>query len=150
MWKLPTTLSCVCVCVTVQRLQEECQWLTVVEYVRALMQKKLICRSDEERQLLAQQMVQDAQQLREHFQSMVKISDAYCILHNNGLQTRKISHHNLWQRGTCSVFIPDEQYDLVFSSLKLLYLWLFDYVRWWVGCKWTMQLQSSWDTETQQ
>ncbi|XP_060784253.1 exocyst complex component 3-like protein isoform X2 [Neoarius graeffei] len=53
-----------------KRLQEECQWLTVVEYVRALMQKKLICRSDEERQLLAQQMVQDAQQLREHFQSM--------------------------------------------------------------------------------
>ncbi|XP_053361037.1 exocyst complex component 3-like protein [Clarias gariepinus] len=53
-----------------ERLQEECQWLTVVEYVRALMQKKLICRSDEERQLLAQQMVQDAQQLREHFQSM--------------------------------------------------------------------------------
>ncbi|TSQ92641.1 Exocyst complex component 3-like protein [Bagarius yarrelli] len=53
-----------------ERLQEECQWLTVVEYVRALMQKKLICRSDEERQLLAQQMVQDAQQLRDHFQSM--------------------------------------------------------------------------------
>ncbi|MCJ8734402.1 hypothetical protein PDJAM_G00234830 [Pangasius djambal] len=53
-----------------ERLQEECQWLTVVEYVRALMQKKLICRNDEERQLLAQQMVQDAQQLREHFQSM--------------------------------------------------------------------------------
>ncbi|XP_058254087.1 exocyst complex component 3-like protein isoform X2 [Hemibagrus wyckioides] len=53
-----------------KRLQEECQWLTVVEYVRALMQKKLICRNDEERQLLAQQMVQDAQQLREHFQSM--------------------------------------------------------------------------------
>ncbi|XP_072520040.1 exocyst complex component 3-like protein isoform X1 [Salminus brasiliensis] len=53
-----------------QRLQEECQRLTVVEYVRALMQKKLICRSDEDRQQLAQQMVQDAQQLREHFQSM--------------------------------------------------------------------------------
>uniref|UniRef100_W5L090 Exocyst complex component 3-like 1 n=1 Tax=Astyanax mexicanus TaxID=7994 RepID=W5L090_ASTMX len=53
-----------------QRLQEECQRLTVVEYVRALMQKKLICRSDEDRQQLAQQMVQDAQQLKEHFQSM--------------------------------------------------------------------------------
>lgn len=53
-----------------ERLQEECQWLTVVEYVRALMQKKLICRSDEERQLLAQQMVQDAQQLNDHFQSI--------------------------------------------------------------------------------
>ncbi|KAL7862659.1 hypothetical protein SRHO_G00116430 [Serrasalmus rhombeus] len=53
-----------------QRLQEESQRLTVVEYVRALMQKKLICRSEEERQQLAQQMAQDAQQLREHFQSM--------------------------------------------------------------------------------
>ncbi|XP_062856212.1 exocyst complex component 3-like protein [Trichomycterus rosablanca] len=52
-----------------QRLQEESQWLAVVEYVRSLMQKKLICRSDEERQQLAQQMVCDAQQLKEHFQS---------------------------------------------------------------------------------
>ncbi|XP_068579780.1 exocyst complex component 3-like protein isoform X1 [Cebidichthys violaceus] len=48
-----------------QRLQEEAQWLTVVEYVRALMQKRLVCRSAEERRQLAQQMVQDEQQLRE-------------------------------------------------------------------------------------
>ncbi|KAM6925848.1 exocyst complex component 3-like protein [Lycodopsis pacificus] len=48
-----------------QRLQEEAQWLTVVEYVRALMQKRLVCRSAEERRQLAQQMVQDDQQFRE-------------------------------------------------------------------------------------
>ncbi|XP_066505374.1 exocyst complex component 3-like protein isoform X2 [Hoplias malabaricus] len=53
-----------------QCLQEECQRLTVVEYVRVLMQRKMICRSEEERQQLAQQMAHDAQQLREHFQSM--------------------------------------------------------------------------------
>ncbi|XP_068168842.1 exocyst complex component 3-like protein [Antennarius striatus] len=50
-----------------QRLQEEAQWLMVVEYVRALMQKKLVCRSAEERRQLAQQMVQDDQQFREIF-----------------------------------------------------------------------------------
>ncbi|XP_075968646.1 exocyst complex component 3-like protein [Anarhichas minor] len=48
-----------------QRLQEEAQWLTVVEYVRALMQKRLVCRCAEERRQLAQQMVQDDQQFRE-------------------------------------------------------------------------------------
>ncbi|XP_031735196.1 exocyst complex component 3-like protein isoform X1 [Anarrhichthys ocellatus] len=48
-----------------QRLQEEAQWLMVVEYVRALMQKRLVCRSAEERRQLAQQMVQDDQQFRE-------------------------------------------------------------------------------------
>ncbi|XP_074533016.1 exocyst complex component 3-like protein [Halichoeres trimaculatus] len=51
-----------------QRLQEEAQWLMVVEYVRALMQKRLVCRSAEERKQLAQQMVQDEQQFREIFQ----------------------------------------------------------------------------------
>ncbi|XP_030637953.1 exocyst complex component 3-like protein [Chanos chanos] len=53
-----------------QRLREECQWLTVVEYVRALMQKRLICRNAEERRQLAQRMAQDAQQLKEHCQGM--------------------------------------------------------------------------------
>ncbi|XP_077953220.1 exocyst complex component 3-like protein [Gasterosteus aculeatus] len=48
-----------------QRLQEEAQWLTVVEYVRALMQKRLVCRSAEERGQLAQQMVQDDARFRE-------------------------------------------------------------------------------------
>ncbi|XP_059191825.1 exocyst complex component 3-like protein [Centropristis striata] len=48
-----------------QRLQEEAQWLMVVEYVRALMQKRLVCRSAEERKQLAQQMIQDDQQFRE-------------------------------------------------------------------------------------
>ncbi|KAM3870414.1 exocyst complex component 3-like protein [Diretmus argenteus] len=48
-----------------QRLQEESQWLVVVEYVRALMQKRLVCRSAEERKQLAQRMVQDDQQFRE-------------------------------------------------------------------------------------
>lgn len=52
-----------------QRLKEECQWLTVVEFIRALMQKRLICRGDDERCQLAQRLAQDAQQLREHFQT---------------------------------------------------------------------------------
>lgn len=52
-----------------QRLKEECQWLTVVEYIRALMQKRLVCRSEDERCHLAQRLSQDAQQLREHFQN---------------------------------------------------------------------------------
>ncbi|XP_047237190.1 exocyst complex component 3-like protein isoform X2 [Girardinichthys multiradiatus] len=53
-----------------QRLQEEAQWLMVVEYVRALMQKKLVCRSGEERKQLAQQMLQDDQLFREVFHSL--------------------------------------------------------------------------------
>ncbi|XP_068595840.1 exocyst complex component 3-like protein [Brachionichthys hirsutus] len=53
-----------------KRLQEEAQWLMVVEYVRALMQKKLVCRSAEERRQLAQQMVQDDQQFREIFHGL--------------------------------------------------------------------------------
>uniref|UniRef100_A0A4W4GDS0 Exocyst complex component 3-like protein n=1 Tax=Electrophorus electricus TaxID=8005 RepID=A0A4W4GDS0_ELEEL len=52
-----------------QRLQEEALWLTVVEYVRALMQKRLICRSEEEREHAALQMTQDAQQLGEHLRN---------------------------------------------------------------------------------
>lgn len=42
----------------------------VVEYVRALMQKRLVCRSAEERRQLAQQMVQDDQQFREIFHGL--------------------------------------------------------------------------------
>uniref|UniRef100_A0A3Q1B094 Exocyst complex component 3-like 1 n=1 Tax=Amphiprion ocellaris TaxID=80972 RepID=A0A3Q1B094_AMPOC len=53
-----------------QRLQEEAQWLTVVEYVRALMQKKFVCRSTDERKQLAQQMLQDEQLFREIFHSL--------------------------------------------------------------------------------
>ncbi|KAM4572551.1 exocyst complex component 3-like protein isoform 2-T2 [Odontesthes bonariensis] len=53
-----------------QRLQEEAQWLMVVEYVRALMQKRLVCRSGEERWQLAQQMLQDDQLFREIFHSL--------------------------------------------------------------------------------
>ncbi|TRY75974.1 hypothetical protein DNTS_010882 [Danionella cerebrum] len=53
-----------------QRLKEECQWLTVVEYVRALMQKRMVCRSQEEQNQLAQRMTQDAQLLRDQLQSM--------------------------------------------------------------------------------
>lgn len=43
----------------------------VVEYVRALMQKRMVCRSAEERRQLAQQMVQDDQQFREIFHGLV-------------------------------------------------------------------------------
>lgn len=46
----------------------------VVEYVRALMQKKLVCRSAEDRKQLAQQMLQDVQLLRDVFHSLVRIS----------------------------------------------------------------------------
>ncbi|XP_039989564.1 exocyst complex component 3-like protein [Xiphias gladius] len=53
-----------------QRLQEEAQWLMVVEYVRALMQKRLVCRSSEERRQLAQQMVEDDQLFREIFHGL--------------------------------------------------------------------------------
>ncbi|XP_019720848.1 exocyst complex component 3-like protein isoform X1 [Hippocampus comes] len=53
-----------------QRLQEEAQWLMVVEYVRALMQKRLICRSAEERRKFTQQMVKDDQQFREIFHGL--------------------------------------------------------------------------------
>ncbi|XP_061878355.1 exocyst complex component 3-like protein isoform X3 [Entelurus aequoreus] len=50
-----------------QRLQEEAQWLMVVEYVKALMQKRLLCRSADERRKFAQQMVKDDQQFRQLF-----------------------------------------------------------------------------------
>ncbi|CDQ82796.1 unnamed protein product [Oncorhynchus mykiss] len=56
-----------------QRLQEECQWLTVVEYVRVLMQKRLVCRNAEERRQLAQRMALDAQHLRDLFQGLVEV-----------------------------------------------------------------------------
>lgn len=49
----------------------------VVEYVRALMQKKLVCRNSEERRQMAQQMLQDDQRLREVFHSLVRISIHY-------------------------------------------------------------------------
>lgn len=68
---MPTSSYCI-LFILLQRLQEEAQWLMVVEYVRALMQKKLVCRSGEERRQLAQQMVQDDQQFRELFHGLVR------------------------------------------------------------------------------
>ncbi|XP_077371632.1 exocyst complex component 3-like protein isoform X2 [Festucalex cinctus] len=53
-----------------QCLQEEAQWLMVVEYVKALMQKKLVCRSIEERRKFTQQMVKDEQQFRDIFHGL--------------------------------------------------------------------------------
>ncbi|MBN3315188.1 EX3L1 protein, partial [Atractosteus spatula] len=50
-----------------KQLVTESQWALVVEYVRALMQKRMVCRSAEERGQLAERMVQDAQQLQELF-----------------------------------------------------------------------------------
>ncbi|XP_015223423.2 exocyst complex component 3-like protein isoform X1 [Lepisosteus oculatus] len=50
-----------------KQLVTESQWALVVEYVRALMQKRMVCRSAEERGHLAERMVQDAQQLQELF-----------------------------------------------------------------------------------
>ncbi|KAJ8248834.1 hypothetical protein GJAV_G00228240 [Gymnothorax javanicus] len=51
-----------------QLLQEECEWVVVVEYARALMQKRMVCRGVEERSLLGQRIIEDTQQLRELFQ----------------------------------------------------------------------------------
>ncbi|KAJ8343896.1 hypothetical protein SKAU_G00312250 [Synaphobranchus kaupii] len=53
-----------------QLLQEECEWVVVVEYTRALMQKRMVCRGAEERSQLAQHMTQDTLQLRELFQGV--------------------------------------------------------------------------------
>ncbi|MBN3298221.1 EX3L1 protein, partial [Amia calva] len=53
-------------------LRVESQWVLVVEYVRALMQKRMVCRSAEERGKLANRMAQDALQLQELFQTTVK------------------------------------------------------------------------------
>ncbi|XP_066569976.1 exocyst complex component 3-like protein [Amia ocellicauda] len=50
-------------------LRVESQWVLVVEYVRALMQKRMVCRSAEERGKLANRMAQDALQLQELFQT---------------------------------------------------------------------------------
>lgn len=44
----------------------------VAEYVRALMQKRLVCRNGMDRRQLAQQMVQDDQQFRELFNGLVR------------------------------------------------------------------------------
>ena len=41
----------------------------MVEYVRALMQKRLVCRNLDERLQLAERMAQDAAQLGDVFQS---------------------------------------------------------------------------------
>lgn len=49
----------------------------VVEYVRALMQKRLVCRSTDERRRLAQQMVQDEQLFREIFHGLVSIDNIF-------------------------------------------------------------------------
>jgi len=54
-----------------QRLQEEAQWLLVVEYVRALLHKRTSCRSAGERLQLAQRIGHDDQQLRELFTGLV-------------------------------------------------------------------------------
>uniref|UniRef100_A0A8C9SLL0 Exocyst complex component 3-like 1 n=1 Tax=Scleropages formosus TaxID=113540 RepID=A0A8C9SLL0_SCLFO len=53
-----------------QRLQEECQWLIVVEYVQALMQKRLVCKGVAERVQVGQRITQDAQLLRDLFQGL--------------------------------------------------------------------------------
>lgn len=49
----------------------------VVEYVRALMQKRLVCRSTEERRHLAQQMVQDEQLFKEIFHGLVSTANMF-------------------------------------------------------------------------
>lgn len=70
----------------------------VVEYVRALMQKRLVCRSGEERRQLAQQMVQDDQQFRELFHGLVRRTrlllswSRSSLMHYNTLQ-----HHSVIQ-----------------------------------------------------
>lgn len=72
--------ACAVCVLPMQRLQEEAQWLTVVEYVRALMQKRLVCRSAEERGQLAQQMVQDDARFREVLHGLVRGSRLFFSL----------------------------------------------------------------------
>lgn len=93
--------ACLILFLCLQRLQEEAQWLMVVEYVRALMQKRLVCRSGEERRQLAQQMVQDDQQFRELFHGLVRRTrpllswSRSSLMHYNTLQ-----HHSVIQINT--------------------------------------------------
>ncbi|MBN3288102.1 EX3L1 protein, partial [Polyodon spathula] len=53
-----------------QFLVLESQWALVVEYVRTLMQKPMVCRNSEERSRLSDRMAQDALQLRDLFHRM--------------------------------------------------------------------------------
>ncbi|XP_055083301.1 exocyst complex component 3-like protein [Periophthalmus magnuspinnatus] len=50
-----------------QWLQEEVCWLLVVEYIRILLQKRLVCHNAEDRRQLAEQMLHDEQNFREIF-----------------------------------------------------------------------------------
>ncbi|XP_020789338.1 exocyst complex component 3-like protein [Boleophthalmus pectinirostris] len=53
-----------------QWLQEEARWLLVGEYVRTLLQKRLVCHSAEDRRQLAEQMLRDEQNFREIFHAL--------------------------------------------------------------------------------
>uniref|UniRef100_A0A8C8VMI6 Exocyst complex component 3 like 1 n=1 Tax=Pelusios castaneus TaxID=367368 RepID=A0A8C8VMI6_9SAUR len=54
----------------VQSLLSESEHLVTNRYVRALMEKKMVCRSAEERSQFATQLLRDASQLRELFQNL--------------------------------------------------------------------------------
>ncbi|XP_033897405.3 exocyst complex component 3-like protein isoform X1 [Acipenser ruthenus] len=58
-----------------QFLVVESQWALVVEYVRTLMQKPMVCRNSEERSHLSDRMAQDALQLGDLFHRMSSRQD---------------------------------------------------------------------------
>lgn len=59
-------------CPAAQLLLMECELLVANQYLRALMQKKMVCKSKEERRQFCDRLLQDATQLRELFCSLVR------------------------------------------------------------------------------
>uniref|UniRef100_A0A8B9SSL2 Exocyst complex component 3 like 1 n=1 Tax=Anas platyrhynchos TaxID=8839 RepID=A0A8B9SSL2_ANAPL len=57
-------------CPAAQLLLMECELLVANQYLRALMQKKMVCKSKEERRQFCDRLLQDATQLRELFCSL--------------------------------------------------------------------------------
>ncbi|XP_043937372.1 exocyst complex component 3-like protein [Protopterus annectens] len=53
-----------------QILLQECQHVVVVEYLRALMEKRMVCRNSEERSQFSDKMTQDSLQLNDFFCKM--------------------------------------------------------------------------------
>lgn len=59
-------------CPGAQLLLMESELLVASQYLRALMQKKMVCKSKEERGQFCDRLLQDATQLRELFCSLVR------------------------------------------------------------------------------
>lgn len=55
----------------VQYLLSETERLVTNQYIRALLQKRIVCRNAEERNRMSRRMLQDASQLKEYFSTLV-------------------------------------------------------------------------------